>query len=293
MLNYLQQTKEVGGTIIKKQNRKSTATGAGLVGLIVLIVAGVALINPNQHAGKSTRSSDRTTQVRNNSQPDHQSTQAGDATQLAELTYQSGQDPIKLVNHGKSTLNPDDWKSVHVEYGDLDDLNRTTTDVAYLNQTTLTRSANRPGQRWQPTGWHNQPKRVDGKRIYPQSRGHLIAYSITGNLNQEGQFQQGALGSIDNPKNLATQSAFSNQVLMQIYEEKVRSALQQHKRVIYRVQTVFRNQELMPRGYWLQAISTDKSVNFNVYLFNVQNKIPFDYATGRSTVEQNFRVPRN
>ena len=47
----------------------------------------------------------------------------------------------------------------------------------------------------------------------------------------------------------------------------------------------------MARGIHLEAISTDRTLNFNVYLFNVQPGIQFDYATGRSHVDQTMKVP--
>jgi len=95
---------------------------------------------------------------------------------------------------------------------------------------------------------------------------------------------------LDNPKNLATQTAYSNQKTMQIYEDQVRTAMEQGKKVIYRVTTVFRGNELMPRGYWSQAISTDGSVNFNVYIWNVEPGVSFDYATGRGKADSSLQV---
>lgn len=77
---------------------------------------------------------------------------------------------------------------------------------------------------------------------------------------------------------------------MQIYEDQVRTALEQGKKVIYRVTTVFRGNELMPRGYWSQAVSTDGSVNFNVYIWNVEPGVSFDYATGRGKADSTMQV---
>ncbi|BBA82542.1 DNA-entry nuclease [Lactiplantibacillus plantarum] len=187
--------------------------------------------------------------------------------QLAKMTYQSGSAAAIKVNSGKSTLAASQWKNSKIDYGNLDSLNRTTTDTAYLSKANLGRSEGRTAQTWSPTGWHNQPLTVNGKRVYPQNRGHLIAYTLSFNLTSNGQYRAGEDGSLDNPKNLATQTAYSNQKTMQIYEDQVRTALEQGKKVIYRVTTVFRGNELMPRGYWSQAVSTDGSVNFNVYIW--------------------------
>ena len=46
----------------------------------------------------------------------------------------------------------------------------------------------------------------------------------------------------------------------------------------------------MARGIHLQAISTDRSLNFNVYIFNVQPGYSFNYQTGKATVDKNMYV---
>lgn len=210
---------------------------------------------------------------------------------LANMNYKSGSPVVVNVNNGQSILDKNSWTSSHIDYSPLDSLNRTQVAIAYLDKDNLGKSAGRDAQTWDPTGWHNQAKYVNGKRVFPQNRGHLIAYTVTFNLNQNGKYEQGKRGSEDNPKNLATQTAYSNQVPMQTFEEKVRDSLASGHKVIYRVTPVFRGNELMPRGYWTQAISTDGSLNFNAYIFNVQPGISFDYATGTSKVDSSVTIP--
>ena len=69
---------------------------------------------------------------------------------------------------------------------------------------------------------------------------------------------------------------------MQKYEQLVREAIRQNKRVIYQVTPVFRGEELMARGVHLQAISEDGSLDFNTYLFNIDDNYNFDYMTGQA-----------
>lgn len=194
------------------------------------------------------------------------------------------------VNGGKSTLNPKDFKGPKVEYSDLDELNRTGAATAYLTKDNLGKSAGREGQTWNPTGWHNQAKKVAGKRVYPQNRGHLIAYTVTFNLDDDGNFKKGEDGSLDNPKNLFTQSTYSNQITFQKYEGMVRDALAKGHKVIYRVEPVFRGDEKMARGAWTQAISDDGSLNFNAYVYNVQPGITYNYADGTSKVDNSMII---
>lgn len=267
----------------KRKNRQRQGTQIG--GVLAIILAAVLYLYNGGYlnewlGGKQDEA------VRIGVKPNQDNKIDDDAyDKLAALDFQTGDQPVMPVNGGKSTLNAAAWQSEHIDYGDLDHLNRTTTATAYLYKRNLGRSAGRPAQNWTPTGWHyNRGK----DQVY--NRGHLIAYTVTFNINSDGQYEQGAEGSSDNPKNLATQSQYSNQVLMQIYEGKVREALAQGKKVIYQATTVFRGDELMPRGYWMQALSTDASVNFNVYIFNVQPGYQFNYATGSKRVDRQMRV---
>lgn len=65
-------------------------------------------------------------------------------------------------------------------------------------------------------------EKVDGKDIY--NRGHLLAYTSSFNFDIDGKYKEGEIGSQDNPKNLATQTAFSNQKVQTYYEKLVRNA---------------------------------------------------------------------
>lgn len=212
------------------------------------------------------------------------------AHQLAQVPFKSGQNPVLKVNHNYAQVSPK-WHYDHIQYHHLDALHRIKSATAYLDYHNLGHSAGRLAQSFQPTGWHDQPVTVNQHRIFPvQNRGHLIAYTLTYNLNAHGQYQPGALGSSNNPYNLATQTDFSNKNTMQDYEQRVREALEAHKKVIYRVQPVFKGRNLMPSGYWSQARSTDGLLNFNVYLFNVEPLVKFNYATGRPAGDAHMKA---
>lgn len=207
--------------------------------------------------------------------------------QLANLDFQSGGNAILDVNNGQSTLNIDNWKENKVIYGELDPLNRTTFVTAYLDKTNLGRSEGRERQVWKPTGWNQ--KKVDGKEIY--NRGHLLAYTSSFNFDMDGKYKEGEIGSQDNPKNLATQTAFSNQKVQTYYEKLVRNAQKvKGNKVLYQIVTVFRGKELMPRGYWLQAIDSAGTLNFNVYEYNVQPNVMFHYEDGTSKIDRTMKV---
>lgn len=72
----------------------------------------------------------------------------------------------------------------------------------------------------------------------------------------------------------------------------MREALYQNKKVIYQVQPIFRGNELMARGVQLQAISTDGFLNFNVYIYNVQPGLKFNYENGKNVKNSDMKVPK-
>ena len=210
--------------------------------------------------------------------------------QLANLDFQSGGNAILNVNNGQSMLNIANWKENKVIYGDLDSLNRTTFVTAYLDRKNLGRSEGRERQVWQPTGWHQ--KQIDGDPIV--NRGQLLAYTSSFNFDIDGKFKIGENGSQDNPKNLATQTAFSNQKVQTHYEKLVRDAQKiKGNKVIYQIVTVFRGKELMPRGYWLQAVDSAGTLNLNVYEYNVQPNVVFNYEDGTSKIDRAKKVRKD
>lgn len=208
---------------------------------------------------------------------------------LASLNYTSGENAFVNVNNGKSTLSINSWKNNQVTYSALDSLNRTSTaNIAYLEPRNLANDSLRERQYVEPTGWHQ--KYVNGEPII--NRGHLIAYSLSKGISTDGQYIPSLQsGDQNNLKNLFTQTAFSNQKIQTIYENKVRNALKEGHKVVSETHAIFRGNELMARGVQLQAVSDDGSLNFNVYIFNVQPGVSFDYATGRSKVDTNMKVP--
>lgn len=208
---------------------------------------------------------------------------------LAKIDYRSGNSPVSYINNNKSTLNIKDWKTNHIEYGELDNQNRTSNvTTAYLEQRNVTNDSLRTRQYVKPTGWHQ--KMYNHEAII--NRGHLIAYSLSKGIDTSGKYNSSIQsGDQNNLRNLFTQTAFANQRIQTIYESKVRQALENGHKVIYQVHVIFRGNELMARGVQLQAVSDDGSVNFNVFIFNVQSNLKFNYSDGTSIVDGSMNVP--
>ena len=165
---------------------------------------------------------------------------------MANLNFKSGDSPIGQVNNGQSTLNPNDWQTNHVVYANLDSLNRTSNpNTAYLEKRNATNDSLRVRQYVDPTGWHSNH---GGTQIY--NRGHVIAYSISKGISQNGNYEPNLQsGDQNNLKNLFTQTAYANQSIQTIYEKEVRDALYQNKKVIYQAHAIFRGNEKMARGF--------------------------------------------
>lgn len=257
-----------------------------LLGLSALLLA-VTLGGCGNKQATNT-SNDRQQSIATQTINKQQQNQA-DLTTLSD--YVSGSNPVITVNDNQATLNPNDWKTNEVVYSKRDDLGRTSSPaIAYLEQRNAANDSLRTEQTVKPTGWH-QKKDANGEMIL--NRGHIIAYSLSKGITTNGTYDPSQQsGDQNNPNNLFTQTAFCNQELQTVYETKVRQALEQGKRVIYEVQPIFKGRDLMPYGVHMQAISTDNSLNFNVFLYNVQPGYTFNYATGESTTDPQMNVPK-
>lgn len=123
-----------------------------------------------------------------------------------------------------------------------------------------------------PSGWHTvRDDSLDGKYLY--NRCHLVAWCLSG-LNAE-------------KRNLITGTRYMNVEGMLPYEMRVSDFIfAGGGRVYYKVTPDFRDGELVARGVRIQAYSLadkGKSIDFDVYCYNVQPGYRIDYATGEAT----------
>lgn len=184
------------------------------------------------------------------------------------------------VNNNKTDLNAKISSAPYVSLSKTDNLGRAGQARAYINKSSAQykkRNLTGNDKTIKPVGW-NQFK-IGGRYQYLYNRGHLIGYAIAGNV-------KGFDASEANKQNIITQTAWSNQASssnstgQNYYEKFVRTAIGKGKQVVYRVTPIYDGNNLIASGTQLEAKSRDNSLEFNVFVPNVQPGIKLDLKNG-------------
>ena len=193
---------------------------------------------------------------------------------------------IPVYNNSKSYINLNDCNPTFTEnqivtdayeyYSPLDSLGRCGVAVACLGRELLPTTERGSISSVSPTGWH-------GNAIYERS--HLIAFSLA--------------GEDANKNNLITGTYDLNSV-MQEFETMVLDYIKETaNHVMYRVEPVFTENNLVCIGVIMEAYSVEdqgEGICFNIFIYNAQDDIVIDYATGdyfEPASEYTFIVNKN
>ena len=196
---------------------------------------------------------------------------SGKNVSLSEIPEYSGS-PYVEINGNEPDFSKSDFTADSFEtYSELDSLGRCGAAYANVGQDLMPTGPRSSIGQVKPTGWHTAKyDNVDGKYLY--NRCHLIAYQLTGENANE--------------KNLITGTRSFNVDGMLPYEEMVGDYVRETgNHVLYRVTPVFEGDDLVAKGVQMEAMSVEdegEDIEFNVFVYNVQDGIDIDYRTGDS-----------
>lgn len=193
---------------------------------------------------------------------------------INEIPEYDGESYI-ILNNNEPNFKSEDFTDYSYElYGELDSLGRCTYAVANIDESLMPTEERGSIGNVKPTGWHTvKYDVVDGKYLY--NRCHLIGYQLT--------------GENANPNNLITCTRQMNTKGMLEFENKVAEYIKEtSNHVLYRVTPIYDGDNLVVTGVQMEACSIEdegKGIKFNVFVYNVQDKIEIDYKTGESKLK--------
>lgn len=190
---------------------------------------------------------------------------------VEEFPEFDGENAVLSVNENRPMFTEEQLKidqGTWQLFSELDHLNRVGQANALLHKSMMPTEERGDIQQVYPTGWHQ--KKIGDKWLY--NRSHIVGHQLT--------------GEDDNWQNLFTGTEQMNQGAMVEYENKVADYLRStDNHVRYRVTPKFYGEELVCRGVQLEAQSVENDqLSFNVFIYNIEDGVTIDYATGRSTI---------
>lgn len=193
-----------------------------------------------------------------------------------ELSYRAKDytgTPYVVVNNNEPYFTNEEKRNTEaVEvYSDLDDLGRCGVAYANICKELMPTEKRESLSSVTPSGWHNKKYDfVDGSWVY--NRAHIIGFQLAGEQANE--------------ENLITGTRYFNVTGMLPFENMVADYVREtNNHVLYRVTPVFDGDNLLCEGVLMEAWSVEDEgdgVCFNVFCYNVQPGVEFDYTTGEN-----------
>lgn len=186
-------------------------------------------------------------------------------------------DGYVYINDNKPFFRDDEITTDTFElYSDLDMLGRCGVAYANLSKDLMPDKERESIGMVKPSGWHTVKYNgvVDGNYLY--NRCHLIGFQLA--------------GENANPKNLITCTRQMNTTSMLEFENLVADYIKRtNNHVLYRVTPMFKDSDLVAYGVLMEGYSVEdngRGIKFNVFVYNVQDKIEIDYHTGNSKLKK-------
>ena len=183
--------------------------------------------------------------------------------------------PYVVINHNIPNFTDEEKTLISYEhYSSLDILGRCGVASANISIDLMPEKERESIGAVKPSGWQTvKYDFVDGQYLY--NRCHLIGYQLT--------------GENANDKNLITCTRYMNTVGMLEFENRVAKYIKETKHhVLYRVTPIYEGGNLVASGVQMEAYSVEDhgvGVQFNVYVYNVQDGVVIDYRDGTSYVD--------
>ena len=180
-----------------------------------------------------------------------------------------------VINDNKTNFSAEDMTFTGEKYSDLDSLGRCGVAMARVGKETMPTEERGSIGMIKPSGWHTvKYDIISGKYLY--NRCHLIGYQLT--------------GENANPNNLITCTRSMNTEGMLDFENSVADYVEDTgNHVLYRVTPIFEGDNMLASGVQMEAKSVEDEgagLEFNVYVYNVQEGITIDYSTGDSKLAE-------
>lgn len=194
---------------------------------------------------------------------------------LQSIPEYNNQDYV-ILNNNEPEFSLEEKNSGPFEkYSDLDELGRCGAAFANISYDMMPTKERGSIGMIKPSGWHTvKYDIVNGKYLY--NRCHLIGYQLTGENANE--------------KNLITCTRQMNTEGMLDFENKVAEYIKEtQNHVLYKATPVFESNNLLAKGVQLEAYSIEdngEGIKFNVFIYNVQDGININYATGESKLSE-------
>lgn len=266
----------------QKQKLKKQLIRLALV-ILIVIISGLADIVKEKFETHNNQVEKQTTisEQQNTNKPDAKLELGQD--ELTEINKQNVNNtkalnnsyliPVEITNQDLEEFEQAKGKPAFEHYGDLDKLNRVTTATALIDKTLMPTEDRGAIMNVKPTGWKNKKyKSVDGSWLY--NRCHLIGFQLTGENN--------------NWKNLMTGTRQLNMAMLSLENVTTKYIKETGNKVFYKVEPVFKDNELVARELIMTAISVEKTpqILYKVKIENKQDGIEINYSDGNSRKAQ-------